>query len=149
MRAVGGHHDMEERMTPIVTISDMPLAAVHGADDGTVRWAGGFAAYGGSGANDSAVVYYEIAPGGRLGWHTDSTEEIPSGTAGWSVSGTRLCCRSLTCQASTPPPATRAPMSAAMNACVVGSTSRSVRSGSPVSRFRDGPSMSVHRLFTA
>ena len=62
-------------MTPIVTISDMPLAAVHGADDGTVRWAGGFAAYGGSGANDSAVVYYEIAPGGRLGWHTDSTEE--------------------------------------------------------------------------
>ncbi len=62
-------------MTPIVTISDMQLAAVHGADDDTVRWAGGFAAYGGSGANDSAVVSYEIEPGGRLGWHTDRTEE--------------------------------------------------------------------------
>lgn len=62
-------------MTPVVNIRELLLAGVYGADDETVRWAGGFAAYGGSGANDSAVVYYEIEPGGRLGWHTDSTEE--------------------------------------------------------------------------
>ena len=53
---------------------------------------------------------------------TDSTEATPSGTAGWSIGGSIRCWRSLTCHASTPPPATSAPMSAARNACVVGST---------------------------
>ena len=62
-------------MPPVVNITDLSLSGVHGADDPTVRWAGGFAAYGGSGADASCVVYYEIEPGGRLGWHTDSTEE--------------------------------------------------------------------------
>ena len=41
--------------------------------------------------------------------------------------GARACCwRSLMCQASTAPPATTAPMSAARNACVVGSTADSI-----------------------
>src|SRR6476659_5305492 len=59
---------------------------------------------------------------------TESTVATPGGTTG-SSTGTRCrCCRSLTCQASTPPPATIAPMTAARNACVVGSTCPRVRS---------------------
>ena len=53
---------------------------------------------------------------------TDSTEATPSGTAGSSIGGSMRCWRSLTCHASTPPPATSAPMSAARKACVVAST---------------------------
>jgi quercetin dioxygenase-like cupin family protein len=40
-----------------------------------VRWAGAFAAYGGHGTTQSSTIVYEIEPGGRLGWHTDATEE--------------------------------------------------------------------------
>jgi quercetin dioxygenase-like cupin family protein len=40
-----------------------------------VRWAGAFAAYGGHGTTASSTIVYEIEPGGRLGWHTDATEE--------------------------------------------------------------------------
>jgi quercetin dioxygenase-like cupin family protein len=66
---------MEERMSPVVNIKDLVRAGVQGAHDKTVHWSGGFAAYGGSGAEDTCVVYYEIEPGGHLGWHTDSLEE--------------------------------------------------------------------------
>lgn len=31
--------------------------------------------YGGHGATQSSTIAYEIEPGGRLGWHTDATEE--------------------------------------------------------------------------
>jgi quercetin dioxygenase-like cupin family protein len=34
-----------------------------------------FAVYGGHGATASSTIVYEIEPGGRLGWHTDATEE--------------------------------------------------------------------------
>ena len=37
--------------------------------------AGAFATYGGHGATQSSTIVYEIEPGGRLGWHTDATEE--------------------------------------------------------------------------
>ena len=40
-----------------------------------MRWAGAFAVYGGHGATQSSTIVYEIEPGGRLGWHTDATEE--------------------------------------------------------------------------
>ncbi len=80
---------------------------------------------------------------------TESTDAMPSGTAGSSVSGSRLCWRSLTCHASMAPPATSAPMSAATNACVVGSTSESYAAVHRRPRFRDGGSTSVHRAFTA
>ena len=53
---------------------------------------------------------------------TESTVATPVGTTGSSVVGRRDCWRSLTCHASTAPPVTSAPMSAARNACVVGST---------------------------
>ena len=42
-------------------------------DDG--YWVGGWFAYGGHGADDSAAIYFEIPPGKRLGHHIDTTEE--------------------------------------------------------------------------
>ena len=39
------------------------------------RWNGAFAVYGGHGTTQSSTIVYEIEPGGRLGWHTDATEE--------------------------------------------------------------------------
>ncbi|WP_376094164.1 cupin domain-containing protein [Roseomonas sp. CCTCC AB2023176] len=62
-------------MIPVVSSPDLPRAAVHGKDDPAVRWAGAFATCGGHGAAQSSTIVYEIEPGGRLGWHTDATEE--------------------------------------------------------------------------
>ena len=42
-------------------------------DDGL--WLGGWFAYGGQGADDSAAIYFSIPSGKRLGRHTDTTEE--------------------------------------------------------------------------
>ena len=38
-------------------------------------WVGGFFAYGGSGADASASIYFAVPPGRRLGRHTDTAEE--------------------------------------------------------------------------
>jgi quercetin dioxygenase-like cupin family protein len=62
-------------MIPIVASDQLPRAKVHGQDDASVRWAGAFATCGGHGATQSSTIVYEIEPGGRLGWHTDQTEE--------------------------------------------------------------------------
>jgi quercetin dioxygenase-like cupin family protein len=59
----------------VVATNELPRAKVGGVDDPTVRWAGAFAAYGGHGSTQSSTIVYEIEPGGRLGWHTDATEE--------------------------------------------------------------------------
>jgi quercetin dioxygenase-like cupin family protein len=60
----------------IVVASDqLERATVWGEDDPSVRWQGAFASCGGKGATQSSTIVYEIEPGGRLGWHTDQTEE--------------------------------------------------------------------------
>jgi quercetin dioxygenase-like cupin family protein len=59
----------------VVSTKNLPRAHVGGVDDPSVRWAGAFASYGGHGATQSSTIVYEIEPGGRLGWHTDATEE--------------------------------------------------------------------------
>lgn len=59
----------------VVQTNDLPRAKVGGIDDPAVRWGGAFAAYGGHGTTQSSTIVYEIEPGGRLGWHTDATEE--------------------------------------------------------------------------
>ena len=59
----------------VVDTTTLPRAKVGGVDDPAVRWAGAFAAYGGHGTTTSSTIVYEIEPGGRLGWHTDATEE--------------------------------------------------------------------------
>jgi quercetin dioxygenase-like cupin family protein len=59
----------------VVSTQTLSRAHVGGVDDPSVRWAGAFASYGGHGATQSSTIVYEIEPGGRLGWHTDATEE--------------------------------------------------------------------------
>jgi quercetin dioxygenase-like cupin family protein len=43
------------------------------SDDAT--WVGGFFAYGGDGAEQSATIYFAVPPGQRLGRHVDTAEE--------------------------------------------------------------------------
>jgi hypothetical protein len=62
-------------MNPVVASDNLKRAEVWAEDDGSVRWAGAFAVYGGHGANASSTIVYEIEAGKRLGWHTDATEE--------------------------------------------------------------------------
>ncbi len=45
-------------------------------DDPTMRVKANFPFYVGTGTKNTAVVYFEIEPGHRLGTHTDSAEEI-------------------------------------------------------------------------
>jgi len=75
----------------IVVASDkLDRAKVWGEDDPSVRWQGSFASCGGKGATQSSTIVYEIEPGGRLGWHTDQTEEtqyIVAGTGTLYVEG--------------------------------------------------------------
>ena len=61
-------------MDPVAT-NDLPRARLHGDGDEAVRWQGAFVSYGGHGAEQSTTIVFEIEPGGRLGWHTDQTEE--------------------------------------------------------------------------
>ena len=51
-------------------------------DDDSVNWLASFAAYGGNGADSTVIVPFSIAPGGHLGWHTDSLEETQYVIAG-------------------------------------------------------------------
>jgi quercetin dioxygenase-like cupin family protein len=61
-------------MDPVNT-NDMPRIKLHGDGVESVRWQGSFVSYGGQGATQSTTIVFEIEPGGRLGWHTDQTEE--------------------------------------------------------------------------
>jgi quercetin dioxygenase-like cupin family protein len=42
---------------------------------GDAEWVGQFFAYGGSGAQESTVIYFAMPPGKRLGRHVDTAEE--------------------------------------------------------------------------
>ena len=59
----------------VVASDKLARTKVWGETDQAVRWFGAFAVYGGHGATASSTIVYEIEPGGRLGWHTDATEE--------------------------------------------------------------------------
>ncbi len=69
-------------MQPVST-HQLPRVEVHGEGVADVAWQGAFVTYGGSGADQSAIIVFEIEPGHRLGRHTDQTEEsqyVISGT---------------------------------------------------------------------
>jgi len=53
-------------------VETVELASGTSAD---AEWVGGYFAYGGSGAEQSATVYFAVPPGKRLGRHTDTAEE--------------------------------------------------------------------------
>lgn len=61
--------------TTIVESTQLERVQVRAEDDSSVRWNGAFVVYGGAGTTQSSTIVYEIEPGGRLGWHTDATEE--------------------------------------------------------------------------
>lgn len=69
------HAAPAEAASPVIASDELSRTKVWGASDSAVRWAGAFATYGGRGATASSTIVYEIEPGGRLGWHTDATEE--------------------------------------------------------------------------
>ena len=69
-------------MSPVVDSNNLPRAKVWGESDAAVRWQGAFARCGGNGSTASSTIVYEIEPGGRLGWHTDATEETQYMIAG-------------------------------------------------------------------
>jgi quercetin dioxygenase-like cupin family protein len=60
---------------PVVASEKLARTEVWGDDVPAVRWGGAFATCGGNGSTQSSTIVYEIAPGHRLGWHTDATEE--------------------------------------------------------------------------
>ena len=55
--------------------SKLEMVAISSPDDASINWFAAFACYGGQGAENTVVVPFSIAPGGHLGWHTDSLEE--------------------------------------------------------------------------
>jgi quercetin dioxygenase-like cupin family protein len=57
-------------------IEDLELMEVWYEDDPTMRIKVNFPFFLGTGTKSTAVVYFEIEPGYRLGTHTDSAEEI-------------------------------------------------------------------------
>ena len=59
----------------VVDSGRLERTKVWGEGDAAVRWQGAFATFGGHGSTASSTIVYEIEPGGRLGWHTDATEE--------------------------------------------------------------------------
>lgn len=57
-------------------IGELELLEGSYEDDPTMRVKVNFPFYVGTGTKNSAVVYFELEPGHRLGTHTDSAEEI-------------------------------------------------------------------------
>jgi quercetin dioxygenase-like cupin family protein len=57
-------------------IGELELREVFYEDDPTMRVSVDFPFYAGTGTKSTAVVYFELEPGCRLGTHTDSAEEI-------------------------------------------------------------------------
>ncbi len=58
------------------TIEDLELMEVWYENDPTMHLKVNFPLFLGTGTKNTAVVYFEIEPGYRLGTHTDSAEEI-------------------------------------------------------------------------
>jgi quercetin dioxygenase-like cupin family protein len=58
-----------------VNVDDLDTDDLKSTSSDDAEWVGGYFAYGGSGANDSVVIYFAVPPGKRLGKHTDTREE--------------------------------------------------------------------------
>jgi quercetin dioxygenase-like cupin family protein len=61
-------------MDPI-NVDSLDTFALTSRTSDDAEWVGQFFAYGGSGADQSTVIYFAMPPGKRLGRHTDTTEE--------------------------------------------------------------------------
>src|SRR5215211_937919 len=77
LRDRGGTRQLKERDKVIAErIEELELMEVWYEDDPTMRLKINFPFFLGTGNKNTAVVYFEIEPGHRLGTHTDSAEEI-------------------------------------------------------------------------
>jgi quercetin dioxygenase-like cupin family protein len=77
LRDRGSTRQLKERDTVIAErIEELELMEVWYEDDPTMRVKVNFPFFLGTGTKNTAVVYFEIEPGYRLGTHTDSAEEI-------------------------------------------------------------------------
>lgn len=59
-----------------IQTQDLELTHFYSADDDTRHIDADWPIYRGTGSTSTAVVYFELAPGKRLGTHTDSAEEV-------------------------------------------------------------------------
>ena len=56
-------------------VDDVDVTELTSSSTDDAQWTGGYFAYGGEGTEKSAVVYFSVPPGKRLGRHTDTAEE--------------------------------------------------------------------------
>jgi quercetin dioxygenase-like cupin family protein len=56
-------------------VDDLATDELHSTTSDDVAWVGGYFAYGGSKAEQSATIYFAVPPGDRLGKHVDTAEE--------------------------------------------------------------------------
>jgi quercetin dioxygenase-like cupin family protein len=59
----------------VTNVSDLETTELKSGSSDEVAWVGGFFAYGGKGAEQSATIYFAVPPGDRLGKHVDTAEE--------------------------------------------------------------------------
>jgi quercetin dioxygenase-like cupin family protein len=59
-----------------VNLGQLELQEEWSEQDPTERLRSAFALYGRMGSNHASVVYFELQPGGAVGTHTDSVEEV-------------------------------------------------------------------------
>ena len=65
-----------------LNVNYLETARLESSSSDDADWIGGYFAYGGSGADDSTVIYFAVPPGKRLGKHTDTAEETQYFVAG-------------------------------------------------------------------
>ena len=59
----------------VVNVSEVETTELRSSASDEVAWTGGFFAYGGKDAEQSATIYFPIPAGERLGKHVDTAEE--------------------------------------------------------------------------
>jgi quercetin dioxygenase-like cupin family protein len=59
----------------VTNVSDLETTELRSGTSDEVVWVGGFFAYGGKDAEQSATIYFAVPPGDRLGKHVDTAEE--------------------------------------------------------------------------
>jgi quercetin dioxygenase-like cupin family protein len=56
-------------------VAELETVTLRSSASDDVAWTGGYFAYGGSKAEQSATIYFAVPPGDRLGKHVDTAEE--------------------------------------------------------------------------
>ncbi|MBN9624487.1 MAG: hypothetical protein J0H06_16360, partial [Actinobacteria bacterium] len=59
----------------VTNIADLETTELRSGASDEVAWIGGFFAYGGKDAEQSATIYFAVPPARRLGKHVDTAEE--------------------------------------------------------------------------